>query len=145
MLPPVPLVLSKLKYHIRSRYKDDPELENVLKKLGPYYTFRICATFRSLENGLNVEYTDIASYIESETIEWDCIDTALNMFTRLKTKLRESIQSPGVLRVSIEHREEGSPVDARFFDLYVDEQPLNIRGIVDSEGKDITFYPPSKQ
>ena len=146
LIPPVPIVLSKLKYHIKARYKDDPELENVLEKLGGYYTFKLFATFRSLENGLNIEYDDMKSYIESDITQWDCIDTALNMYTRLKIKLTESILRPGVLRLSIGHQPENPIVgmEDKWWDLYIDEIPLNVKGMLDKDGKEMTFHKPEE-
>ena len=84
ILPPAPIILSKLKYHILNRFKDDSSLDSVLEKLGPYPVFQLKAEFRSLENGTINKLVEISKYIESETIQWDCVDTALNMYTRMR-------------------------------------------------------------
>ena len=148
LIPPVPLILSKLRFHVMSRYKDDPDLERVLAKLGPYYRFSVKASFRSLENGATVEYNDMKDYLESDVTEWICIDTALNMYTRLKNKLREVIMSPGVLRIALVQQPE-EPIPDRdptlWYDLLIDEIPLNVRGIVDEDGKEMTFYAPRNE
>ena len=129
------------------RYKDDPDLERVLEKLGPYYRFSVQASFRSLENGTITEYTDMEEMMEQLQTTFICIDTALNMFTRVKGKLRERINSPGVLRISLVQQPE-EPIDGadptRWFDLMLDEFPINCKGMVDENGKDFTFYKSEK-
>lgn len=143
LIPPAPLILSKLRFHVRNRYKDDPDLERILAKLGPYYRFSVRASFRSLENGLIIEYNDLKEYLEVDEVEWECIDTCLNMYTRLKIKLRECINSPGVLRMALVHQPEEPIVGADpkiWYDLLLDEIPLNVKGMVDENGKETTFY-----
>lgn len=148
LIPPAPLILSKLKYHIQNRLKDTPELmEKVLTKLGPYYLFTLKAEFRSLENGTINPLTDMSRYIDSDVHEWDCIDTALNMYTRMKKHLIDMINNPGVLRISIVHRidecssgghREGTAL-YKWFDLFLDEFPINIKGIKDDKGNELTL------
>jgi hypothetical protein len=140
LIPPAPLILSKLKYHIRKRLANHPErMEQALADLGPYYLFRLTASFRSLENGTTNDLADIHTYIESPTVRWDCVDTALNMFTRMKNYLRLSIKSPGVLRLAICHRTESAAEDDPWSDMYVDEFPINVVGIRDEKGVELTL------
>ena len=125
LIPPVPLILSKMKYHILNRYKDDPDtLASVLEKLGPFYMFKLSASFRTSHEG-ETEVENIKEIIYSEVDQWDCIDTALNMLTRLKTNLKDRISEPGTLRTAIMFENDG-----RWFDLYLDEQPINMVGLI---------------
>ena len=137
ILPPTPIILSKLKYHILNRFKDDSSLDSVLEKLGPYPVFQLKAEFRSLENGTINKLVEISKYIESETIQWDCVDTALNMYTRMRKHLREAVTSPGVIRLSIVHKPENS--ENEWNDLYLDEHPINVKGIRDENGKELAL------
>jgi hypothetical protein len=141
LIPPAPLILSKLKYHIQKRLNDTPELmEKVLDKLGPYYLFSLRAEFRSLENGTINPLKNMKEYIDSDIHEWDCIDTALNMYTRMKTHLTGMINNPGVLRISIVHRLDEMDVDKdKWFDLLLDEFPINVKGIKDDKGNELTL------
>ena len=139
LIPPAPLVLSKIKYHIKDRYKDDPLLLPTLEKLGPYYEFKLTANFRSLENGTCNELEEIGDYIREEKIRWDCIDTALNMFTRMKNYLRSSMNSPGVLRLAICHQLEGSEPHVPWSDMFIDEFVINCKGLQDENGKEVSF------
>ncbi len=137
LIPPTPLINSKLKYHIKSRIRDPDEQLRILEMLGPYYEFKLTANFRSLINGTCNELDDIGSYIGAQQTVWDDIDHALNMFTRMKKFLLGSLESPGVLRLGICHRVECS--SDPWSDMYVDEQPVNVRGIRDDKGNDLTL------
>lgn len=138
IIPPVPLILSKLKYHIKNRVPDDLEEQmRILTLLGPYYEFRINAEFNNALTREYTKYDDIGSYIGSQTVRWDCIDTALNMLVRTKKVLRELITDPGTLRLSLCHRLERSEENVPWSDLYLDEFPLNIRGIRDEKGNEL--------
>lgn len=134
LIPPTVLIMSKLKYHIIKRLGNSPSF---LESLGPYPEFELRANFRSLENGTCNELEDYEDYIQSSTTRWDCIDTALNMFTRMKTFLKENMRSPGVLRLAIVSREEKAKLGTPWSDMFVDEFPLNIRGIRDEHGKEL--------
>lgn len=139
LIPPAPLILSKLKYHIKNRMKDDPDMDRILQVLGPYYLFKLTANFRSLENGTCNELEDIGTYIQSgDAVRWDCIDTALNMFTRMKGYLKTSLTAPGVLRLAICHQPDGA-LAGSWSDMFVDEMPINVKGIRDEKGKELTL------
>lgn len=133
LIPPVPLVLSKLKYHIMNRYKDDEEeMKRVLQKLGPFYNFKLSASFRDSYDR-TTEITDIRDLIDCETDVWDCIDTALFMLTRMKDAIKSRTTATGFLRTSIMF--DGP--DDRWFELYLDEQPINMVGLVTEESVDL--------
>ena len=142
LIPATPIILSKLKYLIQSRYKDDPELENVMKKLGPFYNFKISATFRSLTNGQIINYDDMEVYLDRTDLIWDDIEVAKFAFVNARNYLHEKIRNPGILRVAIVHQPE-IPLnghETEWWDLFVDEIPINVRGIRDENGEEITFY-----
>ena len=134
LIPPTALIMSKLKYHIMKKMKDDPSLEEMLAKLGEYPIFKLLAEFRSLENGTINKLEDINKYIQDDIVEWDCIDTSLNMFTRMKQFLKMSITNPGVLRLVIASK-TGS---GEWSDLYLDEFPINVKGIKDEMGNEMS-------
>ena len=128
LLPPNPIVLSKLKYHIMNKVgKDDPLYEQILEKLAPYPMFRLEADFRSTITGKCLSFDDIPKHILCDVAEWDCIDTALNMMTRLKKVLKEMPLEAGFMRIYLKSRDE--PTRA-WHDLFLDEFPLNIPGLV---------------
>jgi len=123
IVPPTPIVLSKLKYHLKNKLPED-EYKTLYEKLGPFYLFSLEASYRRFgyptEEVLAEE--DLLEIIECKENEWDCIDTALNMHTRLKTRLFEkNFGNPGVLRVSLRGKVE-TPGSV-WFDIHHDELP----------------------
>ena len=133
LIPPTPIIMSKLKYHIRTRLLEVlPEMcMKTLEKLGPFPVFRLLADFRSLENGTINPLLDVETYIESKTIEWDDIDTAVNMFVKMRKYLVTNMTtSPGVLKLSLQSRPEGEESSGTWSDIYIDEFPINVKGLV---------------
>lgn len=139
LIPPTAIILSKIKHHIKRKFEDEPNCEAILERCGPYPLFKLEAEFRSLENGTINKLDNIERYIQSEIVQWDCVDTALNMFTRMKDFLRMTIPSPGVLRLTVCHRMEGAKDDDLWSDLYLDEIPINVAGLKDENGQEMTF------
>lgn len=127
LIPPTPLIMSKLKYLIERKIIDLELRDQYLANLGPFFVFRLRASFRNLVNGEEIALGDIEEYIGSKFVSWDCIDTALNMFTRMKGHLKSLITDPGVLRLSIESRVDGG---LAWSDLMIDEFPINVKGII---------------
>jgi hypothetical protein len=115
--------------------KNDDRMEEILALLGPFYIFKLTANFRSLQNGTCNELTDMAEYIRDKTVQFDCIDTALNMFVRMKHYLRTSMTAPGVLRLTISHSINGGNWD----ELFIDEFPINLKGLQDGQGNEVSF------
>ena len=128
LIPPNPVILSKFKYLIEAKYKDDPEqLKIVSEKLGPFPIFKLEGGYRN-PKGEIIEFEDIEDIIESPIVEWDDIDIALNMLTRMKTKMREKILTPGFLRFMLKFHMPHMIKDEQkcWADLYLDEFPINM-------------------
>lgn len=126
LIPPNAVMKSKLKYYLQNKLsKEDYDL--LVPKLDPFPLFQLTAEFRSLVNGAVVSFDDICEQIDSKTNEFDCIDTCLNMYTRLKKKMKESLTTTGVLRLSIQTRPD--VVDSSWSDMYLDEFPVAIEEV----------------
>jgi hypothetical protein len=132
LIPPTPIVMSKLKYHIKRRLEGDPVLDHVLEKLGPFFVFKLYADFRDVNTGIIHVFDPIGEFIDSEETEWDCIDTALNMMTRLKNKLKQNDNRAGFIRIYVKCAPEVE--DKKWVDMFLDEFPINL-GEVKEETK----------
>ena len=94
---PNPIVHSKC-YFFLQKFLEEKEFEQVVSKLPPFPVFRLKVVFRNLESVETIEYTDsqIIEFITgqedySKKNMWNCSDIALNMFTRVKKPLTESL------------------------------------------------------
>ncbi len=126
---PNPMTLSKLKYHIMKKYKDDPEMNNVMGKLGPYYIFKLTAELQGSEPDPKC-YTDIATYIANDKVESDDIDYMLCMHTRCKKYLQVVLVTPGVLTVRLKYKLElAEDIPGNWSDCMVDAFPINQSGL----------------
>ena len=134
LIPPAPIVLSKMKYHIISKHKDrsPEELNHCLDVLGPFPDFRVDARFRSLITGETNIFTDLDDLTPFTTDKTDCVDTMLLMMNKVKTKMIDTIKDPGVLRVSLTYNIDSTiPLeDKKWYDLFLDERPINVPGLV---------------
>lgn len=133
LIPPSPIVLSKLKYLVLNKFKDDPLLSTILERLGPFYEFKLACDFRNIVTGETLDLSeDISSLIESETTQWDCIDTALNCMTKLKTNIKELKKTAGFVRTYLKFgllTNKDDKGEVKWFDLYLDEFPVNLVGL----------------
>jgi hypothetical protein len=128
LVPPSAIVMSKLRFLLEKRLNDLPNKEEVLKLAGPYPEFRLVASVRPLDGSSadDMTYPDeaIQDLTEQPANKFVCSDTALNMMTRLKHKIKNSIKNPCVLKLSLQSREEAS--ENAWSDVYLDEFHLNI-------------------
>lgn len=132
LIPPDPIILSKVKHLLKSRFADDPEmLEHTYVKLGPFFTFRLKCSFRDMLSGEVKEIDNIPELINgdekySKQEVWDCIDSALFMHTRLKKKLTEVTSTrKGVYSIYITAKRDDKPKEEPYSDLYLDEIPVS--------------------
>jgi hypothetical protein len=96
-------------------------LENALSRMGPFYVFRLYADFRDTTGATSIISDDeIRNLTNQGQLEWDCIDTALNLHCRLKKELSHQAKRPGVFRVMVKARHERMP-EGEWSDLYLDE------------------------
>jgi hypothetical protein len=124
LIPPTPIVLSKMKYLIQERYGESAS-QSVLTRLGPFPIFKLYAEFRDVNSGVVIEFDDIGEIIDQDIVEWDCIDKSLNMMTRLRIKLKENTMKAGFLRVIVKYKFP----DKEWGDLFLDEFPINLKGL----------------
>lgn len=124
IIPPNAIILSKMKYLIKERYPE--KCDDILEMLGPFPTFILYAEYRDIKTGVSTEFEDIHNMIDNG-LPKDCddIDVALNMLTRLKTKIKEQVKSVGIVRVMLKFNLPTFP-DGKFSDLYLDEYPINM-------------------
>jgi hypothetical protein len=138
LIPPNPFVMSKLYFLIEKKVKNTPLREKIHGLLGPYHEFRISCVYRNpMSNdekemeGVELHDTEIIHSINqgeefAKTNCWNCIDTALNMYTRSRIYLTQSYSDrgkSGTLRFCIQYRERESK--GKWSDSYVDEQTIN--------------------
>lgn len=93
--PPNPIVHSKCFFFLK-KFLEEKDFEEVVKKLPPFPVFKLKIIFRNLESIETHEFTDdeIIAFITgteefSKMNNWNCSDTALNMFTRVKKPVQE--------------------------------------------------------
>lgn len=131
IVPPTPVILSKIKYYAKQRLCDDPTLlETVFNKFAPFFTFRLKANFRNAQTQDVSDVTDLKELTEEKDEIWDCIDKALFMHTRVKKKLRQRELNAGFYRVYLQCKRDDQN---DWSDLYLDEFPVNIQGLSDNQ------------
>ena len=127
LIPPSPIVMSKMKFKIREKVTDKAKAAEIEALLGPFPIFALEVQFRRLDGrDPAVMYPELPDEAQKQ---WDCIDTALNMHKKIFNMMKERIQIPGILRVMLQH---SLPDEDDWSDMYVDEKPLNISGHPDS-------------
>lgn len=127
LLPPTPFVMSKVKFLLRDRLKDKPPLlKKAEKLLGPFYRFQLRATVRDIGALKVQELSNIDDIIECKN-DFDCIDTCLNMHTRLSKRLEISVKYPALIKVWICGHPEGKPNQVS--DMFQNEFGVNTSGM----------------
>lgn len=106
---PNPIVHSKCYFFLKQHLQEE-EFKELIPKLPNFPVFRLKVLFRNLESVETIDYTDneIIEFITgteefSKMNKWNCSDIALNMFTRLKKPLAESLgEKKGVISYYIQ-------------------------------------------
>ena len=150
LIPPTPVVMSKIKYLLKHRLEPEKSGANsdlyelMLERTKPHFEFKLRAKFRSLVDEAHQDILDVQTVIEltdsfkkNEDGDYvtDCIDSALNMHTRLKTTLKSNITKVGIISVYLQCRfdeKSQSPI-RQWSDLYLDEIPSGVKKIVEDD------------
>lgn len=119
LLPPTPIVLSKMKFYLKSNLPPSL-LEQVNATLPPYPVFTLRSRFRSLSpQQQDIEFTDY------DDTTWDDIDVVLNAYTKMKNEHKERLQTSlrhaGVLDIKILTRPEN---ETAWTDMFMDSVPI---------------------
>lgn len=130
VIPPNQFVMSKLKYLIINKMKNDEDkMKETLEILGPFTTFRLFAELKHLNAGGDVVFTDeMIEEMINETIQGsdDC-DKALFMMTRLKKMIvAQYTTEPYTLRLVLQSKFD---TEEKYSDIFLDEIPLNVKGL----------------
>lgn len=136
--PPNPIVMSKMQWYLKKKLSED-EFKSISSKIGPFPVFKLTARFRKggdmAENAF--EYENIAELVEQKVNFFDDIDVCLNMYTRLKNKLKdEVIQDFGFLRLSVQWTTEDDEKQG-WNDMYLDEHPINCEKVEPPKNKEL--------
>lgn len=155
LLPINPQELSKVKYLLVQRVKDDTERQRLNELLGPFYMFRLYVQIRDTTTMDLFQITDFETLLqEDETkvpsitckeevkssekeLSWDDIDVTRNMWTRAVNRLKNSVKLPCFIMVNVQAKKDGVKVEAdgketenSWSDIYQHQFPVNIEGMV---------------
>lgn len=138
VIPPSSFILSKMKYYLKSKL--DPELyQDVLNKTGPYPIFSLDCSIRYLDGkSMPVSYSeeDLKRILEVDSLIWDCADTAVFNYGKLKKRMKDEIPSTMcVIKLSLLSKVLG-PSQQLWHSVMVDEYHQNVIFTQTQEGID---------
>lgn len=139
LLPPGPAILSKMKFFLKNHLP--PELyQEVRNHLPPFPIFKIKVKFRST-NPPSPEYVEIKDYPQNTPYPdlkmgetWDCVDTALNMFTRTKFIFKAGFTGIGHVQFILEAKPVDGP-DSAWSPGFMDEIPFLPKPTTQTDGE----------